>query len=341
MKEMQNRARSAGRGSVILHPSSFILWVAVAVATAIASTGATAQGSYPSKPIRFVVPFSAGGSQDVIARLLAQKLSTSLGHQLVIDNRGGAAGLIAAELVAKAPPDGYTILLTSAGQISIAPALHPKLAYDPVRDFAPITQLIDTPMALIVTTGLPVKSVADLIALARAKPLNYASTGNGSISQLTMEALKSAVGIDVTHVPYKGAAPAFIDMMAAQVSLMFTTTVSAAPYTSSGKLRALAVASRKRSTMMPEVPTMIEAGVKNFESTVWVGVCATGGTPAPIIRKLHDEFMRALQAPDIRERFAVLGAEPVGSTPEQFAALIREDIVRWAKVVKASGVRLD
>ena len=306
----------------------------------IAALPAAAQ-SYPAKPIRFVVPFTAGGSQDVIARLLAQKLAGRLGHQLVIDNRGGAAGLIAAELVAKAPRDGYTILLTSAGQLSIAPALHPKLAYDPDRDFAPITQLIDTPMALIVTNGLPVKTVADLLALAKSKPLNYASTGNGTISQLTMESLKSATGIDVAHVPYKGAAPAFIDMMAAQVSLMFTTTVSAAPYTSSGKLRALAVASRKRAMMMPEVPTLIESGVKNFESTVWVGVSATGGTPAPVVRRLHDEFVLALQAPDIRERFAVLGAEPVGSTPEQFAALIREDIVRWAKVVKASGVRLD
>ena len=311
-----------------------------ATATLLLATSIFAQ-TYPTKPIRFVVPFTAGGSQDVISRLLAQKLSASLGHQVVVDNRGGAAGLIAAELVAKAPKDGYTILLTSAGQISIALALHPKLAYEPVRDFAPITQLIDTPMALIINNSLPVKSVADLIALAKAKPLNYASTGNGTISQLTMEALKSAVGIDVTHVPYKGAAPAFIDMLAAQVSLMFTTTVSAAPYTSSGKLRALAVASRKRAAMMPEVPTLIEAGVRNFESTVWVGVSATGGTPAPVIRKLHDEFVQALQAPDIKARFAVLGAEPVGSTPDAFAALIREDIVRWANVVKASGVRLD
>ena len=311
-----------------------------ATATLLLATSIFAQ-TYPTKPIRFVVPFTAGGSQDVISRLLAQKLSASLGHQVVVDNRGGAAGLIAAELVAKAPKDGYTILLTSAGQISIALALHPKLAYEPVRDFAPITQLIDTPMALIINNSLPVKSVADLIALAKAKPLNYASTGNGTISQLTMEALKSAVGIDVTHVPYKGAAPAFIDMLAAQVSLMFTTTVSAAPYTSSGKLRALAVASRKRAAMMPEVPTLIEAGVRNFESTVWVGVAATGGTPAPVIRKLHDEFVQALQAPDIKARFAVLGAEPVGSTPDAFAALIREDIVRWANVVKASGVRLD
>ena len=306
----------------------------------LAAIPATAQ-PYPTKPIRFVVPFTAGGSQDVIARLLAQKLTARLGHQVVVDNRGGAAGLIAAELVAKAPKDGYTILLTSAGQISIALALHPKLAYDPVKDFAPITQLIETPMALIINNSLPVKTVADLIALAKAKPLNYASTGNGTISQLTMEAMKSATGIDVTHVPYKGAAPAFIDMMAGQVSLMFTTTVSAAPYTSSGKLRALAVASRKRSLMMPDVPTLIEAGVKNFESTVWVGVSATGGTPAPVVKKLHDEFVLALQSPDIRERFAVLGAETVGSIPEEFAALIREDIVRWAKVVKASGVRLD
>ena len=297
--------------------------------------------SYPVKPIRFVVPFTAGGSQDVIARLLAHKLTVSMGHQVVIDNRGGAAGLIAAELVAKAPRDGYTILLTSAAQISIAPALHTGLAYDPVRDFAPITQLVDTPMALIVNTGLPVKSVNDLIALARSKPLNYASTGNGSISQLTMEALKSAAGVDITHVPYKGAAPALIDMMAGQVSLMFTSTVSAAPYTSSGKLKALAVASRKRSSMMPEVPTLIEAGIRNFESTVWVGVSATGGSPATIIKKLHDEFVQALHAPDIKERLAVLGAEPVGSTPEAFAALIREDIVRWAQVVKTSGVRLD
>ena len=311
------------------------------LAPCLITTGIASAQSYPTKPIRFVVPFTPGGSQDVIGRLFAQKLSDRLGHQVVVDNRGGAAGLIAAELVAKAPPDGYTIFLVTGGPISLAPALHAKLPYDPLKDFVHITQLVDTPMALIVTTSLPVKSVADLIALAKAKPLNYASTGNGSISHLTMEALKLATGTNMTHVPYKGAAPAFIDMLSGQVSLMFTSTASAAPYTSSGKLRALAVASRKRTAMMPDAPTLIEAGIRNFESTVWVGVSTTGGTPQTIVKRLHDEFVRALRAPDLTARLAALGADPVGSTPEQFAALIREDIARWAKVVKASGVRLD
>ncbi len=311
------------------------------LAPCLITTGIASAQSYPAKPIRFVVPFTPGGSQDVIGRLFAQKVSDSMGHQVVVDNRGGAAGLIAAELVAKAPPDGYTIFLVTGGPISLAPALHAKLPYDPLKDFVHITQLVDTPMALIVTTSLPVKSVADLIALAKAKPLNYASTGNGSISHLTMEALKLATGTHMTHVPYKGAAPAFIDMLSGQVSLMFTSTASAAPYTSGGKLRALAVASRKRTAMMPDAPTLIEAGIKNFESTVWVGVSATGGTPQLIVMRLHDEFVRALKAPDLTERLAALGADPVGSTPEQFAALIREDIARWAKVVKASGVHLD
>ena len=318
-------------------------WLPALICAGLSALGALAAHgqNYPSKPIRFVVPFTPGGSQDVIARLFAHKLFDSVGQQVVVDNRGGAAGLIAAELVAKAPKDGYTIFLVTGGPISLAPALHANLPYDPVRDFAPVTQLVDTPMALIVTPSLPVKSVADLIALAKAKPLNYASTGNGSISHLTMEALKHATGINATHVPYKGAAPAFIDMLSGQVSLMFTATASAAPYTSSGKLRALAVASRKRTATMPEAPTLIEAGIKSFESTVWVGVSATGGTPQPVIKKLHDEFVRALQAPELRERLAALGADPVGSAPDEFAALIKEDIARWAKVVKASGVHLD
>jgi tripartite-type tricarboxylate transporter receptor subunit TctC len=196
-------------------------------------------------------------------------------------------------------------------------------------------------MALIVTPSLPVKNVPELVALAKAKPLNYGSTGNGSISHLTMEAFKHATGINVSHVPYKGAAPAMIDMLAGQVSLMFTSTASAAPYVTGGKLRMLAVAWKKRSALMPEVPTLIESGVKDFESTVWVGMAATGGTPQPVIRRLHDELVRALQAPDMQARLAPLGAEPVGSTPEQFAALIKEDIARWARVVKSSGISLD
>ena len=307
---------------------------------ACAALPATAQ-NYPDKPVRMIVPFTPGGSQDVIARLFAQKLTESLKQQVVIDNRGGAAGLIAAELVAHAPKDGYTLFLITGGPISLAPALHPKLPYDPIKDFAPITQLVDTPMALIVTPSLRAKNIAELIAVAKANPLNYGSTGNGTISHLTMEALKHAAGINMTHVPYKGAAPAMIDMLAGQVSLMFTSTASAAPYVASGKLRMIAVASKKRSLMMPDVPTLIESGVRNFESTVWVGMAATGGTPQPVIRKLHDELIHALNAPDMQARLAPLGAEPVGSTPEQFAALIKEDVARWAQVVKASGVRLD
>ena len=312
----------------------------LALAVLSLATVAPAQ-PYPSKSIRLIVPFTPGGSQDVIARLFAQKMSESLGHQVVVDNRGGAAGLIAAELVAKAPKDGYTLFLVTGGPISLAPALHAKLAYDPLKDFVYITELVDTPMALIVTPALPAKSVAELIAIAKAKPLNYASTGNGTISHLTMEALKHATGINVTHVPYKGAAPAFIDMLSGQVSLMFTSTASAVPYTSTGKLRMLAVASRKRSPSLPEVPTMVEAGVKDFESTVWVGMAATGGTPQPVVKKLYDVLLLALKAPDMKDKLAALGADPVGSTTEQFTALVKEDVARWAKVVKASGVRLD
>ncbi len=318
----------------------WLLVVVCANLSALSPLAGHAQ-NYPTKPIRFVVPFTPGGSQDVIARLFAQKITDTLGQQIVVDNRGGAAGLIAAELVAKAPRDGYTVLLVTGGPISLAPALHPKLAYDPVKDFAYITQLVDTPMALVVTSALPVRSVAELIALAKAKPLNYASTGNGSISHLTMEALKHATGMAATHVPYKGAAPAFIDMLAGQVSLMFTATASAAPYTSSGTLRMLAVASRKRTAMMPDVPTLIESGIRDFESTVWVGVAATGGTSQTIVKKLHDEFVRALAAPDLKGRLAALGAGSVGSSPEEFSALIKRDIARWAQVVKTSGVRLD
>lgn len=314
-------------------------WLAL-VAGMFAAVGAHAQ-TYPAKPVRVVVPFTPGGSQDVIARLFAQKLTESMKQQFVIDNRGGAAGLIAAELVARAPKDGYTLFVITGGPISLAPALHPKLPYDPIKDFAPITQLVDTPMALIVTPALPAKNVLELIAVAKAKPLNYGSTGNGSISHLTMEALKHATGINVTHVPYKGAAPALIDMLAGQVSLMFTSTASAAPYVSTGKLRMLAVASRKRSQLLPDMPTLIESGVGNFESTVWVGMAATGGTPQPVIRQLHDELIRALNAADMQAKLAPLGAEPVGSTPEQFAALIKADVARWAQVVKASGVKLD
>jgi len=296
---------------------------------------------YPTKSIRFVVPFAPGGSQDVIARIFALKLSDSLGQQVVVDNRGGAAGLIAAETVARAPKDGYTMLLATGGQISVAPALHPKLPYDPVKDFASVGQIADQAMSLIVNNAVPAKSVAELVSYAKGKPLNYASTGNGTISHLTMEAFKQATGISATHVPYKGAGPAFIDLIAGQVQMMFTGVPSAQPFVASGKARMLAVASRKRSAAFPDVPTLIEAGYKDFVSTVWIGVLLPAGTPEPIVKKLNAAFLASLKQPDLLERLAGVGAEPAGSTSAEFDAVIKADIARWAKVVKATGIKLD
>jgi tripartite-type tricarboxylate transporter receptor subunit TctC len=312
-----------------------------AVLAASAFAGAAGAQQYPSKPIRFIVPFTPGGSQDVIARIFAQKLSESLGQQVVVDNRGGAAGLIAAETVARAPKDGYTMLLATGGQISLAPALHSRLAYDPVKDFASVGQIADQAMSLIVNNGVPAKSVAELVAYAKGKSLNYASTGNGTISHLTMEALKQVSGINAAHVPYKGAGPAFIDLLAGQVQMMITGVPSAQPFVANGKARMLAVASRKRSPVFPDVPTLIESGYKDFVSTVWIGVLVPAGTPEPIVKKLNAAFLNALKQPDLLERLAAVGAEPAGSTPAEFDAVIKADIARWAKVVKATGVKLD
>ncbi len=316
---------------------------ALLISLLAALTPATQAADYPTKPIRFISPFLPGGSQDVIARIVGGKLSERLGQQVVVDNRSGAAGIIAAELTAKAPADGYTILMITAGPITIAPNLHRKLAYDPLKDLAPVTQLVETPMALIASPALPAKSVGEAVALAKSKPgqLNYASVGSGSISHLTMELFKTHTGTDTTHVPYKGAVPALTDLIAGQVSLLFITTASVQPFTASGKVRALAVAAKNRSTMMPEVPTMNEAGIRNFEVPVWAGVATTARTPKPIIDRLYREMHAVLQAPDVRERLAQLGSDVVGSTPEQFAALLREDLARWARVVKTANVRID
>ena len=316
--------------------------IAMVAALAVVPGTLLAQ-AYPARPIRFIVPFTPGGSQDIIARLVGQKLAERLGQQVVVDNRSGAAGLIAADLTAKATPDGHTIFMATAGPITIAPSLHKKLTYDPLKDLAPVVQLVETPMALIGSNGLPATSVADVIALARSKPgqLNYASVGNGSISHLTMELFKSQTGINVAHVPYKGAAPAFVDLISGQVPLMFITTASAYSYTAAGKARALAVAAKKRSAMMPEVPTMNEAGVRNFEVPVWAGILTTAGTSKAAIDRLHREAKAVLEMPDVRSRLAQLGSDVVGSPPREFAALLKADLARWTKVIKAANVRLD
>jgi tripartite-type tricarboxylate transporter receptor subunit TctC len=299
--------------------------------------------SYPTKPIRFISPFLPGGSQDVIARIVGARLAERIGQQVVVDNRSGAAGIIATELTARAQPDGYTLLMITAGPVTIAPNLQRKLPYDPLKDLAPVIHLVDTPMALIVNPGVPAKSVGELIALGRSRPgrINYASVGNGSISHLTMELFKIHTGLDFNHVPYKGAAPAFVDLFTGQVSLIFITTASAQPHTSSGKARGLAVAARKRSAMMPEVPTLAEAGVQGLDVPVWAGVATAAATPARIVDRLYREFSEVLKLPDVRERLAQLGSDVNGGTPGEFAGLLKNDLVRWGKVIKTANIRLD
>ena len=298
---------------------------------------------YPAKPIRFISPFVPGGSQDVIARIVGGKLAERTGQQVVVDNRSGAAGLIAAELTAKAPRDGYTLMMITAGPITIAPALQRKLAYDPLRDLAAVTQLVETPMALVASPSFAAKSVTEAIALAKAKPgqINYASVGNGSVSHLTMELFKTHTGTDMAHVPYKGAVPAFTDLIGGQIALLFITTASVQPLAAAGKLRVLAVAANKRSSMLSEVPTMSEAGVRNFVVPVWAGIATTAGTPPAVIDKLYREMHAILQLADVRERMAQLGSDIVASTPREFTALLKEDLARWAAVIKTANVKVE
>lgn len=299
--------------------------------------------AYPVKPIRFIVPFTPGGSQDVIARLVGQKVAERVGQQVVIDNRTGAAGLIAAELTARAAPDGYTIFMATAGPVTIAHSLQPKLSYQPTKDFAPVIHLVDTPMALIAANALPSKSVSELLSLAKAKPgsLNYASVGNGSISHLTMELFKQQTGVSMTHVPYKGAVPAFVDLSSGQVQSMFITTAAAHPHVVAGRARILAVAARKRVASFSSTPTLTESGVPGLEVPVWAGVLTTANVSKAAIALLHNEMRAALQLADVRQRLDQLGSEIVGDGPEAFAALLTADFARWAKVIKGANLKLD
>jgi len=321
-----------------------IRW-SVLTCVALAAAGpvglALAQG-YPGKPIRIVVPFPPGGGTDIVARILTQKLSESFGANFVIDNRAGAGGSIGTEMVAKAPPDGYTLGIVS-GSHAINPSLYSKLPFDAVRDFAPVTMLVSGPGLLVVHPSLPVKTVKELIALAKGKPgqLNYASAGNGTPPHLAGELFKSMAGVDMVHVPYKGNTPAFVDLISGQVSLSFPTIPSALPHVQAGRLRALAVTSRKRSAVMPQLPTIAESGLPGYDTSSWFGMLAPAGTPREIVRKLQQESAKVLQLRDVREKLLSQGLEPVGSTPEEFAATIESEIAKWAKVVKASGARVE
>jgi len=312
---------------------------AVALAACF-SSGAGAQ-TYPAKPIRFIAPFPPGGSTDFLARIVALKMSESLGQQVVVENRGGAAGTIGVELAAHAAPDGYTIVMGHIGTFGVNPTLYPKLPYDPIKGFAPITLLAMVPNAMVVHPSLPAHSVREFLALARAKPkqLLYGSGGNGSAAHLAAAYFELLAKVELTHVPYKGTGPALIDLIAGQTSMMITGMPAVVPHVRSGKLRPLAVGTAKRLALMPELPTIAEAGVPGYEATQWYGVLAPAGTPREIVMKLNAEMIKALTRPDVRDKLAADGAIPVGDTPEEFGAHIKAEIARWAPVVRASGAK--
>lgn len=299
---------------------------------------AVAQALYPSKPVRFIVPSAAGGGTDIIARAVAQKLSEALGQQFVVDNRPGAGQMIGIELVAKSPADGHTILM-AASTLAINPIMYKKVTYDPVRDFAPITQAASLPNILVVHPSLPVKSVAELVEYARRQPgkLNFASAGIGTSPQMSIELLKSMTGIDMVHIPYKGTTPGVVDLLAGQVSVMAPNLLTALPHIKAGKLRALAVTSARRTEALPEVPTIAET-LPGYESAQWYGVLAPAGTQREIVARLHAEIVRALKHSDVKDRLAADGAEPVGSSPEEFAVFIKSEIDKWARVARAAGI---
>jgi tripartite-type tricarboxylate transporter receptor subunit TctC len=295
--------------------------------------------TYPSKMIRFVVPYPPGGASDVTARLIGQKLSVEWGQQVVVENRPGANGNIAADLVAKAPADGYTMLMGNVGPNAISSSLYPKLPYDVVKSFTPVTLTTTVPIVLLVNPALPIRNVKELVTYAKANPnkINFASAGNGSSNHLTGEMFKSATGIEIVHVPYRGDGPAMTDLMGGQVAMMFTTIVAAMPYVNTGKLRAIAIASPKRSAAMPELPTIDESGVPGFNSSSWGGILFPAGTPKEAVTKMHDGVVKVLAMPDIKEKLKALGAEVVANSPEEFNSYIQSETAKWGKVVTSSG----
>jgi tripartite-type tricarboxylate transporter receptor subunit TctC len=321
------------------------LLFALSVATAASAWGqasSTGPGqAFPTKPIRFVVPFAPGGSTDTLARTLGQKLSEGLGQQIIIDNRTGASGNIGMEIVAKAPPDGHTIVLGYIANVAIGPSLYEKLPFDPVKDYEPITLLATSPNVLVAHPSVQAHNLKELIALAKAKPghLNYASASIASVGHLTGELLNQRAGIKMTHLAYKGSGQAVTDILGGHIQLMFSGFSSVLPHIKSGKLRALVQTGEKRSPALPDVPTIAESGFPKFEATAWYGVHAPAKTPKAIVNRLNAEFVKALKMPDVRERLSSLGFEIAGSTPEQYGSYIRSEIKKWEKVVKASGAK--
>jgi tripartite-type tricarboxylate transporter receptor subunit TctC len=326
-------------------PRMLSIRLAAACALLALTTQALAQGAstYPSKPIRIVVPFAPGGTSDVLARAIGQKVSEIWKQPVVVDNKPGAGGNIGAEFVAKADPDGYTLLLLDVGTLTISPSIYAKLGYDPVKDLAPITMVAVSPHALVVHPSIPANSVKELIAWAKANPgkINFASAGNGTAVHLAGEQFKMMTGIDMVHVPYKGGAQALTGLVGGEVNMTLNGLLATLPHIKSGKIKALAIAGKTRSPALPDLPTVEEAGVPGFQSGSWQGLLATGGTPKDIIAKLNATVVQVLTSPEIKERMAAQGADVVGDTPGQFGTFIRDERVRWAKIVKDAGIKVE
>ena len=310
----------------------------------LASTAAATQApSFPVRPVRIISPFPPGSGTDIVARALAQSLTAAWHQPVIVDNRAGAGGTIAGELVAKGNADGYTLMLGNVSTLAIARGLYPNLAYDPLRDFAPITLITTSENVVVVHPSLPVDSVKSLIAYAKARPrqINYASSGSGTTTHLGGAMFCSMAGVEMTHVPYKGSVPALTDLLAGQTQLMFSSVPTALPHVKSGRLRPLAVTRLTRSTLLPDLPTVHESGIRDFDISLWQGLVAPVATPGDIVAKLNEQVRASLATPDLRSKLTVQGLEPVGDSPEAFRTYIRAEAAKWAKVIKATGARPD
>jgi tripartite-type tricarboxylate transporter receptor subunit TctC len=307
----------------------------------VATANFAAAQNYPTKPVRFIVPFAPGGGTDTTARTIAQKLSEKLGKPVVVDNRGGAGGVIGTETVAKSTPDGYTLLMGSPGPLTINPNLQTKMPYDTLRDFSPISLATISPFILVVPPGSPVASVKELIALAKEKPnsLNYGSSGTGSVSHLSTEQFRTLAGVQLTHIPYKGSSQSLVDILSAGLQLQFENLPVVLPHIRSGKLKALAVGTRNRSAVVPEYPTMVEAGVPGYESSTAFGVLAAAKTPKPIMDRLNADVGAVMKMPEVRHSLNARGFDAVGSTPEEYRVHLREELKLYARLVKIAGIR--
>ncbi|MDP1671679.1 MAG: tripartite tricarboxylate transporter substrate binding protein [Burkholderiales bacterium] len=320
----------------------YLLFMCVCTSS-LAITAPSFAQSFPAKPIRLILPYPPGGGSDTIARPFARKMSENIGQQVIVDNRGGAGGNIGMEAAARSAPDGYTVVMGLTAQLAVNPGLYRKLPYDPVRDFEPITLLANGAYLLVAHPSLPVKSLRDVITIAKKRPgeLFYASSGNGSGAHLASELLNTMAGISIVHVPYKGGGPALVDTISGQTQLLFATPIASAGHLQAGRLRAIAVSTTKRVNSMPDVPTAAESGLPGYDSGVWYGMLAPKGTPREIVARLNEEFRKVLADPGIRDFLTKSGVEPEGSSPEELGKYMRSEIDKWAKVIKTANIRLD